>query len=108
MASWTHPAEAIMSERDLFIAALQRTDPAERSAWLDQACSGDTEMRQRVERLLDAFAQAGSLLESPLLAPVATVDQPGQTGSAIPGASVQPEGPGTLIGSYKLLERIGE
>ena len=30
-----------MSDRDLFIAALQIADPAERAAYLDGACAGD-------------------------------------------------------------------
>ena len=35
--------EPAMNERDLFIAALQIDDPAERTAYLDQACGGENE-----------------------------------------------------------------
>jgi eukaryotic-like serine/threonine-protein kinase len=85
-----------MSERDLFIAALNITAPAERSAWLDQECGGDAALRQRIDVLLQAFDKAGSLLEKPVVAVGPTIDEP------------ITEGPGTVIGPYKLLEQIGE
>src|SRR5262249_61950731 len=98
-----------MSERELFIAALRITGPAERSAWLDRACGGDAPLRQRIEVLLRALDQAGSLLENPAVAPRATAGCTGQ-GLPTPGAGMEPplEGPGTVIGPYKLLEPIGE
>lgn len=49
----------------LFEAALE-LKPTERSAFLSQACNGDQELRQMIEDLLAADAQAGSfLLHSP-------------------------------------------
>jgi hypothetical protein len=48
---------ATMSERDLFIAALNITEPAERSAWLDRECGGDAALRQRIDQLLDRFGR---------------------------------------------------
>ncbi len=39
--------------------------PAEREAFLDQACSHDPELRRTVEELLAEDANAGSLLEHP-------------------------------------------
>jgi serine/threonine protein kinase/Tfp pilus assembly protein PilF len=89
-------AEATMSERDLFIAALKISEPAERSAWLDRECGVDAVLRQRIDVLLQAFDKAGSLLENPVVDVGPTVDQPAR------------EGPGTVIGPYKLLEQIGE
>ena len=41
-----------MTELDLFVAALERDDPAERAAYLDQACGADASLRQRLEALL--------------------------------------------------------
>src|SRR5262249_38899542 len=89
-------AEVTMSERDLFIAALQITPPEERSAWLDQECGGDAALRQRIDVLLQAFDKAGSLLENPGAAAEPTIGEP------------ITERPGTLVGPYKLLEQIGE
>ena len=48
----------------LFEAALA-LKPAEREAFLDQACSHDPELRRTVEELLAEDANAGSQLEHP-------------------------------------------
>src|SRR5262245_59067245 len=86
-----------MTERSLFIQALEIPDSHERSALLDQACDGDAAMRARVERLLAAHAAAGGILDQP------AVDSP-------PTDLFRPltERPGTVIGPYKLMEQIGE
>src|SRR5262245_57641305 len=104
-----------MSERDLFIAALQIPDPAERSAWLDRECGGDAALRQRLDVLLRALQQAGSLLEQPAVAPAATAgpDGPGAASDQV-SFTVATEGPAAdrpdivFASRYKLLEQIGE
>src|SRR5438132_10661023 len=92
-----------MTERDLFVAALQKDDPAERRAYLDEACAGQPELRRQVEHLLRLHEGAGSFLEQPAADSPATGVIPG---AAEPASS--PEAPGALIGQYKLLEQIGE
>jgi serine/threonine protein kinase len=93
-----------MNERDLFMAALQIEDRTERSAYLDRACAGEAALRQRVEALLAAFEQAGSFLQRPAGDPrTAEVPHLGLSSGSDPG-----EGPGTLIGPYKLVQQIGE
>src|SRR5262245_38103267 len=94
-----------MNERDLFMAALQIEDAAERSAYLDRECAGDTALRQRVEALLAAFEQAGSFLQRPAADPRATSDV---SHPAPPAGSDPVEGPSTVIGPYKLIQQIGE
>ena len=47
----------------VFTNALERTDPADRAAYLDAACAGNTPLRQRVEALLAAHEGAGRFLE---------------------------------------------
>jgi hypothetical protein len=42
----------------IFAEALERS-PEERKAYLDRVCGTDTELRQQVEVLLNAHAQAG-------------------------------------------------
>ena len=86
-----------MSERAIFITALEKDDPAERAAFLDQACAGDRPLRQRIERLLEAHEPADSFLEHRPPGLGVTVDEPPIT-----------ERPGTVIGPYKLKEKIGE
>jgi eukaryotic-like serine/threonine-protein kinase len=85
-----------MTERDIFIGAIQREGGAARRTFLEEACGGDAELRRRVEGLLEAGERAGGFLESPPPDLAATTDYP------------LSEGPGTVIGQYKLLERIGE
>src|ERR1700694_4280462 len=93
-----------MTERAIFIAALETNDPAQRSAYLAGACGGDAAQRQRIERLLEAHANAGSFLEEPALSPETADHHPDEP--TAPLRSV--EGPGMMIGRYKLLQQIGE
>jgi serine/threonine protein kinase/Flp pilus assembly protein TadD len=83
---------------ELFVKALELPSDGERREYLDGACAGDAALRAEVEFLLEASARAGGFLESPASASllVATVVEPIR------------EGPGTVIGPYKLLEQIGE
>src|SRR5215471_4753345 len=85
-----------MTERDIFIAALQQDDPDARRAYLAEVCGSDAEFRARVEELLAVHERATSFLEAPLVGPAVTAELSGA------------EGAGTVIGPYKLLERIGE
>src|SRR6516165_8479732 len=86
-----------MNERALFEAALDRKDPEQRLAYLNEACGADQPLRQQIEGLLKAQEMLGSFLVAPPPAPAATVDQPAVT-----------ERPGSIIGPYKLLQQIGE
>jgi eukaryotic-like serine/threonine-protein kinase len=88
-----------MSERELFIAALQ-LDPDQRPGYLDRECGGDTVLRQRVEELLTAHAETGSQF-----------GPDGGAGSDEAASAVPPatEAAGSMIaGRYKLIEEIGE
>ena len=60
-----------MHELDIFTEALDRTDPAERAAFLDQACAGNPDLRRRLEELLAGHARGGSPLDRP---PVASAE----------------------------------
>jgi tetratricopeptide (TPR) repeat protein/serine/threonine protein kinase len=95
-----------MNEQSLFIAALEKESPAERAAFLDQACAGDPDLRQRLERLLARHAQPDSLLDTPAVtgAYAPETDRPAAEAPALPAS----EGPGTVLGPYKLLQALGE
>jgi eukaryotic-like serine/threonine-protein kinase len=86
-----------MNEEEIFHQALARTSPAERAAYLEQACAGGPALRAGVEALLRANVGASGFLDPPAPALVATAEE-------------QPlsERPGALIGPYKLIEQIGE
>jgi len=92
-----------MTERDIFIAALQIEDPIQRRAFLDDACAQQPELRARVEELLRLNQGASGFLEKPAVNP--------PTPGALQGTFDHPastEQHGAVIGPYKLLERIGE
>src|SRR4051812_15423854 len=86
-----------MSERSIFLAALDIPDPAERAAYLARACGDDPNLSGLVEELLRAHRQPGRFMERPAPALVTTFD-----------GRLAGEGPGTAVGPYKLLEQIGE
>jgi hypothetical protein len=75
-----------MTEETIFAAALERNSPAERAAYLDEACAGDAPLRQQVEELLRAHAAAGNFLAVPAPAQVAAPHPAGEaTESVTPG-----------------------
>jgi hypothetical protein len=81
--------------KEIFAQAMEKKSPAEREKFLDEACHGAPELRQQVESLLHAHEQAGEFLGQ---AQTAKLSEPDFT----------LEKTGTMIGRYKLLEKIGE
>ena len=55
-----------MTEREIFIAALERREQAEQATYLDQACGGNTTLRQRVEALLRSYSTAPDFMDVPV------------------------------------------
>ena len=53
-----------MTEKNIFIVALQLTDPEARSAYLTQACGSNTALRHRIEVLLRAYERVGDFLSA--------------------------------------------
>jgi serine/threonine protein kinase len=83
--------------KDIFLSVVGNVPPDEWEAAVEKACEGDEELRRLVDDLLRAHAKPGDFLEQPALAAGPTADyQP------------PPEGPGTAVGPYKLLQQIGE
>jgi serine/threonine protein kinase len=87
-----------MNEETLFHLAREKP-PAERGAFLDEACAGDDALRRRIERLLQAHDDPGSLLDRPA-AETETV----ASGAALP--ALQPDSKVRYFGDYELLEEI--
>jgi serine/threonine protein kinase/WD40 repeat protein len=100
MAFSSRPVESseIMTEREIFLEALEMPTPESRAAYLQAACGGDVVLHRKVEELLKEHYSNDSLL----------------AGSAVQGERASEPGPPALetpalmIGRYKLLERIGE
>jgi serine/threonine protein kinase len=88
----------------IFCAAVEMASADERAAYVARTCGDDRELQARVEKLVDAHFRAGSFLEE-------SAPAPGATGSFVSPSPERPalaEGPGTVIGPYKLLQQIGE
>jgi WD40 repeat protein/serine/threonine protein kinase len=92
--------------KEIFLAAVEQTDPREREAWLRQACGDDAALRRRVEALLRRHEQAGSFLEQPAFEPAA-MPAPQPAGTNAPDPDPPQEAAGTRLGPYKLLQKIG-
>jgi len=75
--------------------ALRLTDARQRLTYLEATCGTDPRLRAEVDSLLLAYENQAGVLKSPR----DLLDDP---------ANSLTEGPGTVIGRYKLLERIGE
>src|SRR5579871_3728583 len=80
----------------VFAQAIEIEAPEERAAFLEDACANDLELRREVEKLVQDYFRAGTFLERPAAHLSGTVGEP------------LTEGPGTMIGPYKLLQQIGE
>jgi serine/threonine protein kinase len=83
-------------EETIFNTAVRLQSHAEREAYLSEACGDDTSLRSAVEELLKHH-DTNSFLDVPPVESDVTLDDADLT-----------EAPGTVIGRYKLLEKIGE
>jgi eukaryotic-like serine/threonine-protein kinase len=77
----------------VFAEAAGLESGAERAAYLDRACAGDTALRGEVEAMLAAQVEAGDFLENPILG----------TENPEPAEII-----GARIGPYRIVEPIGE
>ena len=84
------------SEKDIFFEIIDKATPQERARCLDSACGGDAALRRRVQDLLANHFEPDSFMKEPAVA-AATADY-----------SPAAEAPGTMVGRYKLLEKLGE
>src|SRR5215216_4338676 len=91
-----------MSERTIFLGALDRDDPAERAAYLDAACAGDPVLRQRIEQLLRSHEGVDAFLAVPAPEQLASAER----SLAFLGPSLEPGSLGRLD-HYEVLEVVG-
>jgi serine/threonine protein kinase/predicted negative regulator of RcsB-dependent stress response len=89
--------EPMSSVRAIFERAIELDSEAARRAYLDEVCSGREDIREEVDALIKAHRDADSFLAEPAFS--------GEQTLVIDSIA---ERPGTVIGSYKLLEKIGE
>jgi len=86
--------------KDIFNVVIE-LPPGQQMDFLDRACGDDPSLRARVEELLVVHDSTGAFLAAPtFVGPRPESDDR----APLPGA----EGPGSMIGRYRLLEAIGE
>jgi eukaryotic-like serine/threonine-protein kinase len=81
-------------EESIFHIARKLTDPGDRAKYLNQVCGNNTARRQRIEAMLAAHEQDEEFLKS---SPPPTIAE-----------QTVREGPGAMVGPYKLLQKVGE
>jgi serine/threonine protein kinase len=84
------------NEEALFEAARNLPNATAQNAFLDEACAGEPEMRDRIKTLLAAGQKAEGFFKDAMPLDISSVELP------------LLEGLGTRIGRYKLLQKIGE
>src|SRR2546423_7454397 len=81
---------------DLFDEAMTR-GPKERTAFLEEACEGDRDLRKQVERLVKSHEKSGDFLESSAFAVAPELLTDDRAGASV----------GELIGHYRIESLIG-
>src|SRR5262245_65166730 len=91
--------------KDCFLAALEKTVPPARAAYLDEACAGDADLRRRVEALFLLHDQPDRLLDQPAAEHLAR--QVGTLDLAFLEPATMPVSLGRL-GHYEALDVAGQ
>src|SRR6266542_1350799 len=101
------PAD-LQKARELFLHAVGKLPPEQWDGYVSEACGGDAELTQQVQRFLQVHREAGSFLQSPAVGlPSLLAGEGLRTRAATVDAALH-ERPGAMIGPYKLLQQIGE
>ncbi|MFN0128155.1 MAG: protein kinase [Verrucomicrobiales bacterium] len=87
-----------MTEREVFLKAIEVAEPDERVAYVDRACGHDVVLRRNVHELLKEHFSDDSLVAGLAV----------EAERSVVPASPQERPPAPMIGPYKLLESIGE
>src|SRR5512137_2594502 len=90
-------ADSSQREQEIFEQALELGSPEEQHAYVRGACGGDQELREGVESLLAAYFAGQGFI------PTRSIPD-----RAFGEESIPSEGPGTVVGRYRLLQQIGE
>jgi serine/threonine protein kinase len=103
-----------MTEETIFLGAIEKQDPTERIAYLDEACAGDSELRARVEALLASHQATDSFLDVPAALRQAEARPPASAAGKSPTPEElallgPPRAPGALgsLDHYDVLELAG-
>ncbi len=84
--------------RDLFLEAIENYSPKDRLEFVGRVCRDNTELRERVERLLKSYEPATSFMKTPAAESLTAAHQ----------NELQSESLGSIAGRYTLLQKLGE
>jgi serine/threonine protein kinase/WD40 repeat protein len=91
--------------KELFIAAIERHNHADREEFLLEACGTETAIRRQVDALLARHEESSSFLDSTPPGPATTVGFPGADDQMPADETLSA---GAVVGPYELVETIGE
>src|SRR3954464_4722316 len=97
------PADA-NTAKAVFLAALEKPTPADRAAYLDEACAGNDALRRRVVGLLEAHDRPDRLLDHAAADHLAA---DGEVDLHFLGPPTRPDAVGRL-GHYEVLDVVGK
>jgi serine/threonine protein kinase/tetratricopeptide (TPR) repeat protein len=93
--------------QEVFLAALEKSVPAERAVVLDRECASDPELRRRVDALLRTHELPDNVFDTPVLSGLSTHSE--SESYQIEWQDRVPIGTGTLLaGRYRLMDLLGE
>ncbi|EMI19443.1 serine/threonine protein kinase [Rhodopirellula maiorica SM1] len=93
-----------LNERSIFLEALDSSTLEQRNEYLDSACGDDAALRASVEALLAAHDRPSNPLDNPVAQGLCNMP----TLTAVDSPPKSTEHVGMKIGSYRLMEQIGE
>lgn len=98
------------SEKSIFLEALDIESIDERKAFVEAACRGDSALLESVESLLREHERDDNPVDSPIVANGVHLNSGNDETESYEGTSQSFFGHplGTMIGPYKLMEKIGE
>jgi serine/threonine protein kinase len=103
------PTDNIARQREIFEAALDIADDAERDAMIDHVCADDPQLRARITELVAAHAEAETFFSECADAIALSAEDflSPASAEAIASETID-EAVGSTIGPYELLRKLGE
>ena len=98
-------------EESIFYEVVEMTDVVQRRRFLDEACAGKPAMRANLDALLAAHERATQFFEESNVSLKSSLASAGVEPAAGKNSALKlpsDEQPGTRIGHYRLLQKIGE